>query len=134
MLDTIDGAHLAQSVIDARGAKDDLDDLAEKAIGDLLHSRAKGKALRVDLAYVRQDFRALVDDAGVATASLSQEVGVFRDTTAAARADGIGALGEQIIDIVAVTLSQAASLSEINRVEADSASANAREAGHGSPS
>lgn len=59
-LDTIDGGAIGQAVLDASGARQDLDDLFEKKISGLLNTRDLREKYNVDLAFAREDLTAKV--------------------------------------------------------------------------
>lgn len=133
VLGSLDVPSLTLSVSDARVAREAVDNLSLAQLQALLKSRAGQEALQADIAYARQDMRSLVDEDRVAMAEIRQEIGVaVADATAlvlseqTARVTETSALAQQADDLAATVGGQAAAISEINRVSADSESANAR--------
>ena len=133
VLGTLDVPGITLAVSDARSALDAQDDLASLTLQQLLQAARDRAGVQADIAYARQDMRALVNEDREALATLTTQLGVaVADSVAlveserTARVSASDALAEAIDDVAVDVSGLSGAISEINRVEADSASASAR--------
>ncbi|WP_323780176.1 hypothetical protein [Thalassovita sp.] len=132
-LSAFDGARFGVALSDIHQARQDLEDQAIASLSQLLDMHSAAETQRADLAYLRQDMVALVDEDRESLAQVSTALGVaYADAVAlieaetTARATETTALAEDITAMEASVGDVEAGLTEVNRLEADSASAAAR--------
>ncbi|CUH67962.1 hypothetical protein TG4357_03309 [Thalassovita gelatinovora] len=132
-LSAFDGARFGVALSDIHQARQDLEDQAIASLRQLLDMHGAAETQRADLAYLRQDMVALVDEDRESLAQVSTALGVAYDDAVAlieaettARATETTALAEDITAMEASVGDVEAGLTEVNRIEADSASAAAR--------
>jgi len=131
-LGTMDGPSITATVADTRYLYDAGSIKNAADLKALLRAYDDRKAIRQDIAYATTDMRALVSEDRVAMASIETALGAAIDGNVAliesetlVRASETAALAQDIATLEATTATQTAALTEINKVAADSESANA---------
>jgi len=136
-LDAIDGAALSINLQDSRATAEAVDDAQIINLGQLLDSYEDRTMAQADIAYVRDDFRALVDEDRNALASQKLELGVAIDSavalvvseTSARAAADLAETAARLEMQVALDGTAAALISEQGaRVDGDSAQASRSDA------
>ncbi|MDP2738705.1 MAG: DUF1983 domain-containing protein [Pseudorhodobacter sp.] len=136
-LDAIDGAALTINLQDSRAIAAAVDEAEIINLGQLLDAYGSRITAQADIAYVREDFRALVDEDRSALASQSLELGaaidaavalVVNETSARAAADSAETTSRLELQ-VALTDTAASLISEqAARADGDSAQASRSDA------
>ena len=132
-LGAIDGPSIGLAVQDARAAALSEDELASLTLQQMMQTIRDRQLAQADIAFARQDLAALVNEDREAIATLRTDLGVAVAGSTAlvtaertARATETGALAQAIDDVSVSVSGLSGAITEINRIEADSASAAAR--------
>ncbi|WP_118149770.1 hypothetical protein [Pseudotabrizicola alkalilacus] len=132
-LGTIDAPSIGFAVQDARAAALAEDELSSLTLQQMMQTIRDRQVAQADVASARQDLTALVTEDREAIATLRTDLGAAVAGSAAlvtaersARATETGALAQAIDDVSVSVSGLSGAITEINRIEADSASAAAR--------